>query len=115
MKLEHLDNQFYFIKIATLINKKNRISHTNRMEDWLQQILDMTAVSHASGFFHVLNYDAATSTVMSATPCTCVSCLQSREAINFLAPGREGTKCSVTDTEARLPISLRQEMTVGNH
>lgn len=94
------------IKILYILYKnKNQISHTNHMEDCLQQILEMTAVSNASGF-HVLNYDAATSTVMSATPCTCVSCLQSREAINFLAPGREGTKCSVTDTEARLPISL---------
>lgn len=68
-------------------------------------------------FFFLYNYRAVllfSATVMSATPCTCVSCLQSSEASNFLGPGREGTKCSVRDTEARLPISLRegQEMTV---
>lgn len=63
-----------------------------------------------------LDYDAARprpSTVISATPCTCVSCSQSRDAVNFLVPGREGTKCSVTQTAARLSISLGQEMTVG--
>lgn len=49
-------------------------------------------------------------TSMLATPWTCVSCLQSREATSFLDPGRVGTKCSVRVTEERLATSLREEM-----
>lgn len=46
------------------------------------------------------------STVMLASPCTCVSCLQSRDATSFLAPGWVGTKCSVSVTVERAPTSL---------
>lgn len=55
------------------------------------------------------------STTMSLTPWTCVSCSQCSEANNFLAPQRVGTNCSVRVTEAWLPISLRigQEMTAA--
>lgn len=46
-------------------------------------------------------------TLMSATPWTCVSCLQSSEANSFLGPGRVGTKTSVWTTVERLATSLR--------
>lgn len=46
-------------------------------------------------------------TTMSATPCTCVSCLQSRDATSFLGPGCVGMKCSVNVTVEWPPTSLR--------
>lgn len=46
-------------------------------------------------------------TTMSATPCTCESCLQSSDATSFLGPGCVGTKCSVSVTVASPPTSLQ--------
>lgn len=48
-------------------------------------------------------------TTMSATPCTCVSCLQSRDATSFLGPGWVGMKCSVSVTVEWAPTSLGGE------
>lgn len=45
-------------------------------------------------------------TTISATPCTCVSCLQSRDATSFLGPGWVGMKCSVSVTVEWAPTSL---------
>lgn len=52
---------------------------------------------------------------MSATPCTCVSCLQSSDATSFLGPGWVGMKCSVRVTVARPPTSLRGQKRMLAH
>lgn len=96
-----LNKQTHFNEISpSMVRSCHTKSSKNKKLKWGMPSPSFLVSSHCSRTF------------MSATPCTWVSCLQSRDATSFLGPGWEGMKCSVSVTVEWPPTSLKER---GRH